>query len=131
MSKVMQQWLIALVVVLGLLFSQHSALAADDSKQLREMAANHCGACHTFVKGEPHGQGPNLFAIIGREAGTAFGFNYSEAFKKAMKGQTWDANLLDRWLTDTQTVAPGTGMTYFQDDASTRKKLIRYLESLQ
>jgi cytochrome c len=38
--------------------------------------------------------------------------------------------LLDRWLTDTQAVAPGNGMTYFQDDAVKRKKSILFLESL-
>jgi cytochrome c len=48
-----------------------------------------------------------------------------------MEGKTWDAKLLDRWLTDTQAVAPGNGMTYFQDDAAKRRKLIRYLETLK
>lgn len=130
MFQMVQQRTIALVA-LGVMSCNLPALGADDLTKAREMSVNHCGVCHTFGKGEPHGQGPNLYGIIGREAGTAFGFHYSEGFKKAMAGRTWDEKLLDRWLTDTQAVAPGTGMTYFQDDASKRKKLIRYLESLR
>jgi cytochrome c len=107
------------------------AFAADELAAAKALATNHCAACHTFGKGEPPGQGPNLFGLIGRKAGSAEGFTYSEGFRKAMEGKTWDAKLLDRWLTDTQAVAPGNGMTYFQDDAAKRRKLIRYLETLK
>lgn len=48
-----------------------------------------------------------------------------------MSEKTWDEKLLDRFLGDTQAVAPGTGMTYFQDDPKIRKKLIQFLRSLQ
>lgn len=47
-----------------------------------------------------------------------------------MAGKTWDAELLDRFLTDTQAVAPGTGMVYLQDDPGFRDKLIRFLKTL-
>jgi cytochrome c len=130
MFKTMQQRTIALLA-LSVMSCSLPALGADDLSAERAMAVNHCGICHTFERGEPHGQGPNLYGIIGRQAGVAFGFQYSAGFKKALEGQTWDASLLDRWLTDTQAVAPGSGMVYFQDDAAKRKKLIRYLESLR
>ncbi len=95
------------------------------------LVAKHCAVCHTFEKGAPPGQGPNLFGIAGGKAGAAEGFAYSEGFKKAMAGRTWDSELLDRWLTDTQALAPGSGMTYFQDDPKKRQKLILFLESLR
>lgn len=97
----------------------------------RTLAVNHCAGCHSFQKGEPPGQGPNLFGIVGAKAGAAEGFAYSEGFKKALSGRSWDRKLLDQWLADTQAVAPGSGMVYFQDDSARRAKLIRYLESLR
>src|SRR6476661_679625 len=104
--------------------------AADDLTAARELTIKQCSQCHTFDKGEKHGQGPNLFGLIGREAAAAPGFVYSEGIKEALKGQTWDTALLDRWLTDTLSVAPKAQMVYFQDDAKVRAKLIRFLESL-
>ena len=105
--------------------------AADDLSAARELTIRQCSQCHTFEKGDKHGQGPNLFGLLGREAGAAQGFVFSEGFKEALKGQIWDTALLDRWLTDTLSVAPRAQMIYFQDDPKVRAKLIRYLESLQ
>jgi cytochrome c len=104
--------------------------AADDLTAARELTVRQCSQCHTFDKGEKHGQGPNLFGLLGREAAAAPGFVYSDGIKEALKGQVWDAALLDRWLTDTLSVAPKAQMVYFQDDPKVRAKLIRFLESL-
>ena len=124
---------IAANVVAGLIgvFLAPTVFAADDLGAAREMAISHCSQCHTFGKDEPHGQGPNLFGLIGREAGVAFGYQFSEGFREALKGKIWDAVLLDRWLTDTLTVAPRGGMVYFQDDAKKRAALTRFFESLR
>jgi cytochrome c len=105
--------------------------AADDLSAARELTIRQCSQCHTFEKGDKHGQGPNLFGLLGREAGSAPGFVFSDGYKEALKGQIWDTALLDRWLTDTLSVAPRAQMIYFQDDPKVRAKLIRYLESLQ
>ena len=95
------------------------------------LAQSACVQCHTFGKGEPAGAGPNLFGLIGRPAGSAAGFAYSAPFLSALKGKTWDPPLVERWLSDTQAVAPGSGMIYFQDDPQKRAELIKYLESLK
>lgn len=108
-----------------------TAFAADDIAAGKQLAANHCAACHTFGKGEPAGQGPNLFGVLGRTAGSAPGYAYSAGFSKALANQTWDPKLLDRWLTDTQALAPGSGMVYFQDDPAKRRKILSYLQSLK
>ena len=110
--------------------SQCRARAADDLSAARDLTVKQCSQCHTFDKGDKHGQGPNLFGLMGREAAAAPGFVYSEGFKEALKGQVWDTALLDRWLTDTLAVAPRAQMVYFQDDPKVRAKLIRFLESL-
>jgi len=103
-----------------------SAELANDT--LKALAIKHCSQCHTLGQGEGPGNGPNLFGIIGKQAGSAQGFTYSPGFLAVMSGKTWDPELLDRWLTDTQALAPGTGMVYFQDDPATRKKLIQFLQ---
>lgn len=123
---------LTLCLPLGLLFFGASAsILAEDLLMAEKLARSHCSTCHTFQKGEPHGQGPNLFGLIGRKAGSSPGFTYSDGLQKAMADKTWDSTLLDAWLTDTQTVAPGNAMTYFQDDPAKRAKIIHYLESLR
>jgi len=86
--------------------------------------------CHTFGKDEPSGQGPNLFGIFGRPLASEPSFKYSAGMKAAAPGKVWDDKLLDAWLTDTQTVAPGNAMTYFEGDEARRQKIIAYLRTL-
>ena len=97
----------------------------------QRLAQNSCAQCHSFTKGDGHGVGPNLFGLLGRPAGSTPGFEFSKAYLDAMKGTPWDRALLDRWLTDTQAVAPGNGMVYFQDDPKKRAALIDYLQTLK
>ena len=122
---------LALVAALGVALLPQTALAAPELAAARSLALAHCSACHSFEKDGPHGQGPNLFGLLGRQAGAVAGFRYSSNFMKALQGRTWDARLLDQWLSDTQVVAPGNGMVYFQDDKEKRKKLIKFLQSLE
>lgn len=103
---------------------------ADELEIAQKMATNHCAVCHTFDKGGPPGQGPNLFGLIGRKAASESNFTYSDGYRKAMDSKVWDEQLLDAWLTDAQTVAPGSAMVYSQDDPAKRQKIITYLKSL-
>jgi cytochrome c len=105
--------------------------SADDLAAAKELTIRQCSQCHTFEKGEKHGQGPNLFGLIGRPAAAVDGFVFSDGIKEALKGKTWTVELLDQWLTDTLAVAPKAQMVYFQDEERVRAKLIRYLESLK
>jgi cytochrome c len=103
---------------------------ADDIAAARALTVTQCSQCHTFDKGEKHGQGPNLYGLIGREVAAVPGFVFSDGMKEALKGKTWDVTLLDAWLTDTIAVAPKAQMVYFQDDPEVRAMLIKYLSSL-
>lgn len=114
----------------GVSITRYALSAESSGDALKALAVKQCSQCHTFGQGEGPGYGPNLFGIIGKKAGSAQGFTYSPGFLAVMSGKIWDQALLDRWLTDTQALAPGTGMTYFQDDPATRKKLIQFLNLL-
>lgn len=103
----------------------------DEAAAAKRLALNHCGVCHAFAADEGHRQGPNLFGVLTRPAGSAEGFGYSDAFRKALSGKTWSTELLDKWLEDPQSVAPGSVMLYRQADAEKRALLVRFLESLQ
>jgi cytochrome c len=47
-----------------------------------------------------------------------------------MAGKVWDEPMLDAWLTDAQSVAPGSAMVYSQEDPAKRQKIITYIKSL-
>lgn len=106
-----------------------SALAesSDSAKALPALVKNSCAACHSFEQGGPNGQGPNLYGIIGSQAGSAPGYAYSAAFRKSLGGQIWSRELMDAWLADTQQVAPGTLMTYFLGEQKYRTQIVDYL----
>jgi len=73
--------------------------------------------------------GPNLRGIVGREAGTAPGFEYSRPFMDALKGMVWTEGTLDWWIRDTQAWVPGVVMYYRQKDAEIRRKIIAFLKA--
>ncbi len=117
------------MVALGAVYP--AAAQDEDLAKAKKLTERDCIQCHTFGKGEQHGQGPNLFGLIGRPAAGTPGFVYSPGIVEALKGKVWDRELLDQWLTDTVAVAPKAQMIYFQDDPKVRARLIRYLESLK
>jgi cytochrome c len=91
-----------------------------------------CRVCHYVEKLAPHDNGPNLYNVFGRTAGTAKGFDYySEAMKKS--GIVWSPEYLDTWLANPKTFIPGTAMIFPQGipDAKDRADLIAYLRLFQ
>src|SRR5262245_17604769 len=87
-----------------------------------------CATCHTTNLSEPMRQGPSLFGIVGRRAGSAEGFHYSASFGKA--DFVWDDARLDAWMTNPQEMLPGTVMAYRQAKPEIRAAIIAYLKEL-
>ena len=69
-----------------------------------------CKACHTLDEGGKNKIGPNLFGIIGKQAGSTEGFNYSKAFKKA--DFTWDEAELGKYLSNPRKYLKGNKMAF-------------------
>jgi cytochrome c len=87
---------------------------------------NQCGTCHSVRQGDGPRQGPNLFGVVGRRAGSLPGFKYSAGFAGA--DFVWDAPHLEVWLTNPQAMIKGTVMTYRQADPSVRQTIIDWLK---
>lgn len=85
-----------------------------------------CRSCHTLVEGGPNLSGPNLHGLFGRQAGSVAKFAYSQPVKAA--GFAWDAEHLDKWLTDPRAFLPGNRMSFpGLKDQKDRTDLIAYL----
>lgn len=69
-----------------------------------------CKGCHDLETGVPHKVGPNLHGVVGRRAGTAEGFRYSEAL--AQSGIVWTTETLDRFIRQPGAMVPGNGMAF-------------------
>ena len=84
-----------------------------------------CADCHAIEAGVAK-LGPNLHGVIGRRAGAAPGYEYTQALSNA--GFNWDAAHLDAWLKDPAGYLPGNEMLAdgVTDDAQ-RRDLIAYL----
>ena len=75
-------------------------------KRELERAFAICAGCHDTRPGLGHRVGPNLHGVIGRKAGTAPGYHYSEAMKNS--GIVWDAQTLDAFIKAPTRQVPGS-----------------------
>jgi cytochrome c len=117
---------IAIVAALGSLTVQQ-ALGADVDAGKAVFHAK-CTICHSISQGQNR-VGPSLFGVVGRKAGTAPNYSYSEAMKTS--GKTWDAATLDVYLTNPRGTVPGTKMAFGGlGDATDRANLIAYLSTV-
>jgi cytochrome c len=89
---------------LGAIASQAADVAKGEAAFVRQ-----CAICHTIDKGGEHRLGPNLFGILGRRAGTAQGFRYTNAFRTTATFE-WTEGLLGPWISLPSVMVPGTAM---------------------
>jgi cytochrome c len=106
-------------------------LAKADAKR-GEADTRVCQVCHNFTKGGANKIGPDLWGIVGSPIAEGHdNFAFSSALE-AHKGHNWDPETLNAWLSNPQTFAPGTKMTFAGiPKAQERADVIAYLQSLK
>jgi cytochrome c len=93
-----------------------------------DVFTDNCSTCHSPDAGT-NKQGPSLFGVVGRKAGTEAGYLYTPAAQKS--GLVWTRDNLDKYITNPQSVVPGTKMLFpGLKDPADRKALIEYLATL-
>lgn len=91
-------------------FAAAAPARADGDPDAGKNVFKKCHACHNVGEGAKNAVGPELNGIVGRKAGTAEGYNYSDANKGS--GITWDVATLDVYLKDPKAKVPGTKMAF-------------------
>ena len=116
--------IIGVLVLAGAIANPGYAQNADHGKATFKS----CAACH--ATDHANRVGPGLEGIIGRKAGTAPGFGYSNAMKKS--DIVWDTKILDAYLESPQQVVPGNRMPYAGlKNPTDRTDLVAYLATLK
>jgi len=96
-----------------------SIATAEHGKLLFE---KRCAGCHSL---DQNREGPRLRNVYGRQAASVPTFKYSDALKATHI--TWNDALLDKWLTNPESIAPDTDMDFSVPKADERAAIIRYL----
>jgi len=120
------------IVFIGLFtaatFSTSPAFAEGDVKAGKRVF-NKCKACHDIRPGK-NKIGPSLHGVVGRKAGTAPGYRYSPALKKA--DLTWTEENLHKYLENPRKMIRGTRMAFAGlRSKKERDDVIAYLKSLK
>jgi len=134
-----------LLAATGLLaISTAPSLALDGDATKGEQVFKQCMTCHRIGPDAKNMVGPVLTGVIGRQSGTAPGFNYSDLNKHAGEaGLVWTEDLifaylpdpnafLKKFLTDKGKEDQATGttkMTFKLPNEQQRKDVIAYLKT--
>ena len=105
----MRSWAVAVVAGFVGFATQASAQSGDATRGQR-VFNQQCRACHTLEKDGASTVGPNLHGVFGRKAGTAPGFEFSDAMKNS--GIVWDDKTLAEYNRDPKGKVPGTKMVF-------------------
>ena len=100
---------LAAISVFSLVASARVA-SADGDAAAGEVTFKVCRTCHQIGESARNFVGPELNGVVGRKAGTAPGYNYSDANKNS--GLTWDEATLMKYLHSPREVVPGTKMAF-------------------
>ena len=103
--------------------STSQAAGEGDPARGKDLFERRCTGCHSLTANH---EGPKLQGVYGRTSGTAEGFVYSDALKKAHI--VWNDTTLNQWLTDTDAFVPGNNMDFHVAKADERRDLIQFLK---
>lgn len=104
----------------------NASLAVADTRRGKILFLQ-CRACHSLApENEPGKIGPTLFGVIGRAAGAAPGFIYSDSLAKS--GLTWTPENIDRWIERPSEFLPGNKMIFIGiPDPQDRADVVAYI----
>jgi cytochrome c len=116
------------LLLIKILVTSSTALAAGDPTVGQTVFAARCAACHS-TKPDDNKIGPSLAGIVGSKSGTVPGFNFSTAMKDA--NVTWDGANLDKYLANPNGFVHGTKMFVNLPSETDRENVVAYLNTLK
>jgi cytochrome c len=119
MRSVSQVSGVACVLLSSSAIAQESFDRRADATGGQQVFNNACRLCHTTRQGDNR-QGPNLYNIIGRKAGSLPNYPYSSALKGA--DFVWDEKTLERFIANPDDVLAS---------ARSRADVVSFLQSLK
>jgi cytochrome c2 len=103
--------LLAIAVAAAACLVPVAAIAQDAAAG--EQAFKRCTACHGVGEGAANRMGPQLNGVVGKQAGTQEGYNYSRAMAEAgQEGLVWTPETLAEFIKDPRGFLPGTKMNF-------------------
>ena len=112
-------------LLLAAMLSLTGRAAGQDASAGKGVFARRCSGCHAP---DANKEGPLLRGVLDRRAGTAPGFQYSDALRNS--GIVWNESLIAKWLENPQAVVANNDMEFRVRDADERAAVIAYLKSL-
>ena len=98
---------------------------AENAGKGKELFEKRCTGCHALDKEK---EGPRLRGVYGRAAAAVPSFQYSAALKAS--DITWNADSLDKWLSDPEKLVPDNDMAFQLVREDERSDIIAYLKQL-
>jgi cytochrome c len=102
--------LLSFAVAGAALLASMGVAAAQDAAAGEKVFLAKCKVCHMAPENAKNLVGPSLAGVVGRKAGTAPDYHYSDANKNS--GITWNEAELKKYLKDPKGVVPGTKMVF-------------------
>ena len=104
-------------------------MLADADIERGKKLSKACAACHSFEKGGPTKQGPNLWGMMGKKKASISGFSYSDALKSF--GGSWGYDDMNKFLAKPKKYVPGTKMNFAGlKKAKDRAAMIAWLRTM-
>jgi cytochrome c len=105
----MKSWAGAAAAIVVSLATPQAFAQSGNAARGERVFNQQCKTCHSLEEG-PSLTGPTLHAMFGRKAGTAPGFEFSEAMIKS--GIVWDETTLAEYTRDPKAKVPDTKMVF-------------------
>ena len=124
----MQSKIIPPVVLIwgaALLAAFASSETKADAVAGRAAFEKRCTGCHALDHDK---EGPRLAGVVGRKAASVSGFPYSDAVRKSTV--IWNEAVIDKWLTDPESVIPGSDMAFRLSSPVEREAIIAFLKAM-